>query len=1335
MPLSSLRSAMRAIASGMRRPPARSRARVTVALVCAALASGWVVAAPTASAVPACAAGAMAVVAHEDDDTIFLNPDILRDIQAGRCVRTVYTTAGDAGGENWPGRELGAEAAYAQMAGVANQWTTSDADVAGHPIRLRTLVAAPHISLVFLRLPDGLNDGSGSTRFGNQSIQRLRDGALAAIDAIDGSTTYTRAQLTASLAALMAGFTPTTVRTQDYLFGAGDNSDHVTTGLFVADADPAYSSPHTLTFYLGYGTHDRPQNLFGDDLTEKQAAFLAYGQVAGGPIGDGWTDAMVKRDYITDSRSTGNLARGASVTASAQNTGTGQTADRAIDGYAVGSPIDATHEWATGGAGSGSWIQVDFGAPTQVNGVALADRPNAADQITAGTLEFSDGSTVSTGPLPNRGSMRVLSFPTRTVTSVRLRIDATSPTTTDVGLAEFEVYGNLGGGATTVVVADAGVDQTVTAGTTVTLEGGALSQDGAPVTYAWSQIAGPAVSLSSTSVAQPTFTAPAAGSAVTFRLVASTDLASSAPATVTVTSVAHAPANLSRAAGTTTSASSQADWAGQTAAKAADGVIDANDYTHEWATNGGKVGSWWQATFTGPMTVDHVVLADRPNSFDQATSLDVVFADGSRVPVGALPNDGTPLTVTFDPRATTWVRIEVTGVSSMTGNVGLAEAELWGIPTPPETPATAHAGADFTAHDGQSVTLPGSGYDPLGRPLTYVWSQTSGPAVTLSSTTAPQPTFTAPAAGATLRFALRVNNGVVDSAPDTVEVTITPNAAPVANAGPASTVAFGSVVTLAGSGADADGDALTYQWTQVGGPTVSLAGATTARPTFTAPASVTDLTFSLTVSDGLLVSPASTVTVTTANLVTNLARTQQPSVTASSDTPFYGQTAAKAVDGVVDDSDYTHEWATNGGHEGSWWQADFVAPVRVDHVVLSDRPNAADQVTAGTLVFSDGTQVPVGALPNNGAGLTVSFPPVVTSSVRLLITSVSSSTLNVGLAEFEIWGSLATPEGTNVAPVADAGTTQSVSPGAAVTLAGSGTDANGDPLTYTWTQTSGTTVTLAAATTAHPTFTAPTAAGTLTFSLVVNDGTTNSTPATVTVTIANLAPVADAGTPRTVLGGTAVALAGSGTDANGDPLTYTWTQTGGTTVRLSSRTVAAPTFTAPTTATTLTFSLVVSDGRLKSPAATVTVTVVAPSNLALLPGVTATASSANAATGQTAAKAIDGVLSSTTTAYEWVTVGGRAGSWWQATLAAPSVVNRVVLYDRPNTIDRITAATLQFSDGSTVSVGALPNAGTALTVSFTPRQTTWVRLTVTTVSATTTNVGLAEMQIWGMPAP
>jgi MYXO-CTERM domain-containing protein len=72
-------------------------------------------------------------------------------------------------------------------------------------------------------------------------------------------------------------------------------------------------------------------------------------------------------------------------------------------------------------------------------------------------------------------------------------------------------------------------------------------------------------------------------------------------------------------------------------------------------------------------------------------------------------------------------------------------------------------------------------------------------------------------------------------------------------------------VTLDGSAsADADGTTVTYQWTQVGGPWVSLTGADTAKPSFTAPdvKASTELTFRLVVSDGSLTSDADTVTVT-----------------------------------------------------------------------------------------------------------------------------------------------------------------------------------------------------------------------------------------------------------------------------------------------------------------------------------------------------------------------------------------------------------------------------------------------------------------------------------------
>ncbi|MDO8414489.1 MAG: hypothetical protein Q7S51_11955, partial [Gallionellaceae bacterium] len=58
-------------------------------------------------------------------------------------------------------------------------------------------------------------------------------------------------------------------------------------------------------------------------------------------------------------------------------------------------------------------------------------------------------------------------------------------------------------------------------------------------------------------------------------------------------------------------------------------------------------------------------------------------------------------------------------------------------------------------------------------------------------------------------------------------------------------------------------------------------------------------------------------------------------------------------------------------------------------------------------------------------------------------------------------------------PTADAGTDQTVDEGTSVQLSGSGTDPNGSTVSYNWTQTAGTTVTLNGATTATPSFTAP----------------------------------------------------------------------------------------------------------------------------------------------------------------------------------------------------------------------------------------------------------------------
>ncbi len=198
----------------------------------------------------------------------------------------------------------------------------------------------------------------------------------------------------------------------------------------------------------------------------------------------------------------------------------------------------------------------------------------------------------------------------------------------------------------------------------------------------------------------------------------------------------------------------------------------------------------------------------------------------------------------------------------------------------------------------------------------------------------------------------------------------------------------------------------------------------------------------------------------------------------------------------------------------------------------------------------------------------------------------------------------ATVVASNTAPTANAGTAQTVASGASVTVSGSGSDAESDPLTYQWTQTAGTTVSLTGSTTATLGFTAPTLAvgasnETLTFSLVVNDGTVDSAADTVVITVnppANTAPVAEAGTAQTVASGASVSLSGSGTDGDGHSLTYEWTQTGGTSVSLAGGTTTTPDFTAPTLAINaadevLTFALTVNDGFEDSVADSVTVTV------------------------------------------------------------------------------------------------------------------------------------------------
>jgi len=188
------------------------------------------------------------------------------------------------------------------------------------------------------------------------------------------------------------------------------------------------------------------------------------------------------------------------------------------------------------------------------------------------------------------------------------------------------------------------------------------------------------------------------------------------------------------------------------------------------------------------------------------------------------------------------------------------------------TPPAANAGPDQSVATSVQVTLNGTGSsDPDNNPLTYAWSLTSKPvgsAAAITNTTSATATFTPDVAGS-YTVQLIVNDGTVDSSPDTMVVTATSggNRPPVANAGPDQSVALGRQVTLTGSGSsDPDNNPLTYLWSLITKPTSSTAAISNATSVtaYVTPDVVGSYTVQLVVNDGVANSAADAMVVTAA---------------------------------------------------------------------------------------------------------------------------------------------------------------------------------------------------------------------------------------------------------------------------------------------------------------------------------------------------------------------------------------------------------------------------------------------------------------------------------------
>lgn len=259
---------------------------------------------------PAALGGNIVVVAHPDDDLLFMNPTIAEEIAAGETVTAVYLTAGDAGQDApyWEGREEGAKAAYALMAGTdrsdwVDETVTLSIDGAAAEVASSYLASAPEVRLYFLRTPDGI-DGGGTPTYGLGSLEQLWDGSITDVTTVDGAVTYSATDLTQVIGAIMTRHAPEDLLLQDDTSEI-EHSDHVHTADFAEAALPIFDEDITVTRYQSYNSWGEEENLSPEDVALVTQVFEAYAAFDpsvvddAGAVREPYTD-WVLREYVTE---------------------------------------------------------------------------------------------------------------------------------------------------------------------------------------------------------------------------------------------------------------------------------------------------------------------------------------------------------------------------------------------------------------------------------------------------------------------------------------------------------------------------------------------------------------------------------------------------------------------------------------------------------------------------------------------------------------------------------------------------------------------------------------------------------------------------------------------------------------------------------------------------------------------------------------------------------------------------------------------------------------------------------------------------------------------------
>lgn len=250
-----------------------------------------------------CSAGTLVtVVAHLDDDLLFVEPAISERLRAGWCVTTVHLIGG-ANGANFAyvqKREEGSRLAYARAAGVANVWDASTIRIAGKPVFQLTLKEQPRVRLLELRLP------GGAVRGGRVPLALLWDqgATLTTYPMGNGelpAARYTRDSLSAVVRMILQNATRIATLNPDTVPFI-EHPDHIYTARITRHVAQTLDRSIPISYYVTYPTGNWPATLFGDEAQRKRDVAATYFSVDGNDFAHvfgeyQWDGNWVLRNY------------------------------------------------------------------------------------------------------------------------------------------------------------------------------------------------------------------------------------------------------------------------------------------------------------------------------------------------------------------------------------------------------------------------------------------------------------------------------------------------------------------------------------------------------------------------------------------------------------------------------------------------------------------------------------------------------------------------------------------------------------------------------------------------------------------------------------------------------------------------------------------------------------------------------------------------------------------------------------------------------------------------------------------------------------------------------